>query len=114
MSDQYAELQAFADQAEMPMIMTAYSAPARPEQFLEDVTPEQAAERDLLLRQRIVQVLREQAPWLVPILRAADATVGVDEAGRFLVMMRGGYVEIPGLSAHFVLKPWAEAHEIRN
>lgn len=69
--------------------------------------------RDYLFRQRVADVLNEQAPWLIPILRQARATI-VAGPGKLFVMFNGDMqsaVEIEPLGAHLVLMPWAEPGE---
>jgi hypothetical protein len=67
--------------------------------------------RDQLFRQRALQVMNENAPYLAPLLRAANAVISV-QPGRFDVVIPGGeVVPIPWLGAFLILLPWAEACE---
>lgn len=70
------------------------------------------AARDYLYRQRVRDVLQEQAPWLVPILAAARAAIGA-MPGRVYASLDDGrtLIEIPHLGAHLLLLPWAGPDE---
>lgn len=72
------------------------------------------AMRDQLFRMRAVEVMQEQAPWLPPILKAANAVISV-RPGQFDVVVPGDpnpvVVTIPWLGALLVLLPWVEANE---
>ncbi len=102
-----------ADEPPALAVVTAWTGvdPMEP-----DEVKDQAAVRDQLFRLRVREVLNEHAPWLVPILHEARATI-VAGPGQFFVMFGDDpsrSVEIPQLGAHLLLLPWREDGQKAN
>lgn len=69
-----------------------------------------ASDRDVLFRARVHEVLATAAPWLMRILREAQATI-VTGPGKFFVYFRHDVatgIEIPELGSRLLLLPWQE------
>lgn len=97
------------DSAEL-MVITPwqYPDPAIDEPGVEELD----AARDFLFRVRVLQVLNEQAPWLVPIIRAAGARIAA-YPGKFYVVLDNASttVEVPVLGTLLHLLPWTDSNE---
>ncbi|MFT3818290.1 MAG: hypothetical protein QM750_11760 [Rubrivivax sp.] len=68
------------------------------------------AVRDQLFRARVEQLLQQLAPWLIPILGAANAKLAAIP-GKLLVVLGEQHpepIEIPGIGEHLLLLPWQE------
>lgn len=93
------------------IVLTSWTRPL-PEE--DDEKEADRLTRDQLFRAAVVSALRTYAPWLVPLLVAAGATVIAMPGRAYYLSFEEGsaqLIEIPNLGNALLLLPWAEPGE---